>query len=253
MIISELKDLLKNIVRWAFAFIALSTFFFLFSTQTVTIKGREVPVPWMTDSSYTIQFFDTLQRTLIPSEVDLIVTNPFDAFFIEVKLSLFLAFIVLSPFLLWGILRYLSPALKQSERKSLYKVVLPSTILFFSGCLFAYAYIIPSTIKIMYAHAPNIKAIQYFNVNDFISLALMMMVATGIMFVLPVCMVISSYLGIVNPVIWKQYWRQAIFGCLLVTAVITPDGSGITMAMLAIPLCLLYIVGLFISWRYKTS
>jgi sec-independent protein translocase protein TatC len=84
----------------------------------------------------------------------------------------------------------------------------------------------------------------------FVSLIFMLMGVSGLMFLMPVAMVLSSFFGIIKPAFWQKYWRHAVFAFVLITAVITPDGSGITMAMLTVPLCLLYVGGMLVSLRY---
>jgi len=250
MIFTELKKLLLGIVRWIIALLVIASFFFVFGATTIHIWGREVIVPWFTDKTFAVTFFDRMRRDLIPPQVQVIVTNPFDAFIIEIKIALFLTFIIATPIILVALLKYLSPALKPKEKNAIYKVVFPSTILFVAGCVFAYRYVIPATIKILYSYTPDIKAVPFFNISDFISLAFSLMAMTGLMFLLPVFMVLASYFGIIKYAFWKKYWRHVIFGFVVFTAVITPDGTGITMLMLAVPLCFLYLSGMIISRRY---
>jgi sec-independent protein translocase protein TatC len=75
------------------------------------------------------------------------------------------------------------------------------------------------------------------------------MMAVGIMFLLPVFMVFLSFLGIVKPCFWKNNWRYALLIFLIFSAIITPDGTGITMIMLSAPLAGLYFLGTIVTMK----
>ena len=247
----EIKDFFNSVLKWFIVLMVLSGFFFSFGLHAVTLWGKTILVPWLTTDSFTARFFDMIQRNVVPAGVRVIVTNPFDAFLLEIKISFFMAFVVAFPLLLWSVLRYLTPALKIKEKKALYKVVIPSSLLFIGGCLFAYYFVIPATVRIMYQYTIAISVQPFFDSNDLVSLVFMLMGVTGLMFLMPVVMVLASFFGIIKPDFWMKYWRHAVFAFIVVTAVITPDGSGITMVMLTIPLCLLYAAGLALMrvWR----
>ena len=249
-VLTEFKKLLYGIIRSLILIVMIAALFFVMGPKAIVIRGSEVSVPWFTGTSYAVDFLNKMRNDLVPQDVSLIVTNPFAAFLIEIKIAFFLTLILILPVALFTIMKYLSPALKHNERNALYKVIIPSTLLFYAGCIFAYMFVIPATTKIMYSYTPDIKALPFFNIDDFISLAFTMMTMVGLMFLLPVFMVLSSWLGFIKYAFWKKYWRHAIFAFVVFTAVITPDGTGITMLMLTIPLCVLYISGMLISRRY---
>src|SRR5207247_8548060 len=87
--------------------------------------------------------------------------------------------------------------------------------------------------------------------GDFIAFVLLVSVAFGLAFQLPVLMYGLSWLGIVNSGFWKKYWRFAAIAIFLFGASITPDGSGITMMLVSIPMLCLYVVGYIVSVRIE--
>ena len=144
---------------------------------------------------------------------------------------------------------FLSPALNKKERRLLFKILFPSSILFFGGCAFSYHFIVPVTLKTLYIYPQYLEAAPLFSVKEFLSVTFALMLVAGIMFLLPVFMVLMSYLKIVPARFWQDNWRYAVLIFLIVCALITPDGTGISMVMLSAPLSLLYGFGIIISRR----
>jgi sec-independent protein translocase protein TatC len=111
--------------------------------------------------------------------------------------------------------------------------------------------LIPATFKILYPFATNIGATPFFSLEEFMSSVFSLMVITGIMFLLPIFMVLLSFLGIVKPDFWISKLRFAALFFLIFTAIITPDGTGITMLILFFPLIGLYLIGCLLTGRFK--
>lgn len=249
----EFREFIKTVLSWICLLVGFSFFFFLFGLKEVEIFGKKLFLPLPTLYSFSVQIFKKIQQDLLPTGVQLIVTNPLSAFLAQILISLSLAFILTLPFFLYRIMKYLGPALFEKEKKVIIKVLFPSALLFFAGCLFAYFLLIPSTFKVLYPYATVIGAIPFFSVNEFTTLVFGLMMAVGIMFLLPVFMVFLSRLGIVKADFWKNNWRYAIMIFLILSAVITPDGTGITMMLLAMPLTVLYFLGYFGARKCHTK
>lgn len=245
----ESKEFVKSILSWVYLLLGFSFFFLLLGLKEIELLGRNLFLPLPTLHSFSVQIFGIIQKNLLPSGVQLIVTNPLSAFLAQITISLLLAFILTLPFLLYKIIGYLFPALFEKEKKAIIWTLFPSTFLFFAGCLFAYFLLIPSIFRVLYPYATVIGAIPFFSVQEFITLVFGIMMAVGIMFLLPVFMVFLSSLGIVKSDFWKNNWRYALLIFLIFSAIITPDGTGITMIMLSTPLAGLYFLGTFVTIR----
>ena len=248
-LLEELKLFIKSILHWIYALIGFSFFFFLFGLRTVTVFGREVTVPFVNEHSFAVQFFKMIQRDVLPPNVDLIATNPMSGFITQLEVAIALAFIALFPFFLYRIMRYISPALFEHEKRAIIKSLVLSTILFALGCLFAYLYLIPLTFKFMYPFTTVLGVVPFFAVDAFIVWVIGMLLATGTAFLLPVLMVMLSSLGIVSPDFWKSKWRHAFAFLLIFSAVITPDQTGATMGLLFVPLAVLYATGSLLAGK----
>jgi sec-independent protein translocase protein TatC len=248
-LLEELTLFAKSLLHWLYAFIGSTLFFFAFGLHAVTLYGRNFILPVFSEDSFSVQLFKIMQHDFMPTGVTLIVTNPMSAFIVQLEIALTLAFVVVSPLLLYKITKYISPALFEHEKKAIFKALTLSSALFISGCLFAYYYMIPLTFKFMYPFTIALEVTPFFTLDAFMSWVIGILLATGITFLLPVFMVALSYVGIVSPEYWKSKWRYAFVFLLIFSAVITPDQTGITMLLLFIPLVALYIAGALLAGR----
>jgi len=87
----------------------------------------------------------------------------------------------------------------------------------------------------------------YFSLDSFVSSVFLLTVSVGVIFLLPVVMVLLTRLSIVPSEWWLKHWRGAVLASVIFSAVITPDGSGVTMVFLFVPLMLLYGIGAVLS------
>ena len=249
-IFQELKELGKSILAWFYVFLILSGIAFTVGLKKITFLNRDILFPLPTINSFSVKFFEIIQKDLLPNGVDLIVTNPLSAFLAQISVSVFLAFIITFPLLLYRIVGYISPALYNKEKKAFLKILFPSFLLFIIGSLFAYFVLIPPTFKILYSYTSAMGAIPFFSVREFVSSVFVLIFVVGVLFLLPIFMLLLTKLGIIKANFWKKNWRYAISIFLIFSAIITPDGTGITMLLLSIPLAILYFIGVVISRRY---
>ncbi|MFA5052719.1 MAG: twin-arginine translocase subunit TatC [Parcubacteria group bacterium] len=225
----ELKELKRIFIPWVYIFGVLGIGFF--------------SVPVLEGKTIAAEAFLQMKSMLVPKEVEFIVTEPVSAFVVQVGIALMISFILTSPFFFYRLAKYISGALYDKERRTLRKLFLPAAFLFAAGAVFGYFIILPPTFKILYEYAGNIGAKPFFSVSDFAVFTLGFTFACGIMFLLPVAMGILNFVGVTNRAMWKKNWRYAFLIFLIVSAIITPDGSGVTMIMLSLPLTGLYFVG----------
>lgn len=243
----ELNELRKSFLPWIILLLLFSFFFFGFGLQQTEIFGFSIYYPYPSFHSISAYFFETAKQDLLSEEIKIVTLNPLNAFLSLMTISFLLAFIFSFPLFLYKLIRYLSPALYQKERKAIFKVLFPSVFLFIAGCLFAYFLLIPLTFRVLYSFATAIEVEPLFYVTQFVTLVLGLMIVVGIIFLLPVFMSLLTGLGIVQGNFWKKNWRYAIFIFLVFSAIITPDGTGITMLLLSLPLFCLYLLGMILT------
>ena len=125
------------------------------------------------------------------------------------------------------------------------KIILPIFFLFIFGVVFSYILVIPFTLNFLYKYGESIGAETFLTVNDFITFVLQFILGFGIAFQLPVLMYALSLGGLTDSRFWQKNFRYAIIIITIFGAVITPDGSGVTMWFVALPMIALYVVGIF--------
>jgi len=246
----HLAELRKRIIIIGISVGAWSIFFFLFGLRKGELFGFEFlyPFPDMTDNISNV-FFQVIKRDLLPSELSLFPTRLMDPILINVQISLFLGIYMSTPLIYYQVGMFVGPGLYEHERRSLSYVTIPATLLFILGSLFSYYILTPFLIDFMYGYIVSMDTLPYVSISDFISFVLMMTLAFGIIFELPIFMIGFTKIGLVSADFWKRHWRMAAIIMAFAGAIITPDGSGITMMIVAIPMWILYLVG-YIGSRF---
>ena len=245
--IQELKTLKNHILSWLWSFVIISFVIFTVGLSKIKIFGWDFIAPTFSQHSLATMFFDLIRRDLLPEGVKLIAVSPVSAFVSQVTVSLLLAFILTFPFFLFKLSGYLSPALHDNEKKAITRIFIPSIMLFFTGALFAYFSLIPETFRVLYSFNALVGAEPFFSISEFIGWVFVLMFATGVMFLLPIFMYLLGRLGVIRPNFWRENWRASLTVFLVVSAVITPDGSGVTMMLLSVPMMALYGLGMTLS------
>jgi sec-independent protein translocase protein TatC len=139
------------------------------------------------------------------------------------------------------------------SRIRLIKAILPMFLLFIFGVVFSYILVIPFTLNLLYKYGESIGAETFLTVNDFITFVLQFILGFGIAFQLPVLMYVLSLSGLTDSKFWQKNFRYAIIIITIFGAIITPDGSGVTMWFIALPMIALYAVGIVMIRRKEVS
>ncbi len=193
-----------------------------------------------------------LLKALPASQAFLYFTGVADKFFAYLKVSVIAGLVLVSPYLLFELWGFISPALHQSEKKFVVPFTLFGSVSFIIGIAFGYLVVLPTGYDFLVNYGssqekPLITIVEYF------SLTLKLLLAMGLIFEVPVVMGLLARLGILKSGMLKQYRRQAIVINAVVAAVITPTPDAFTMILVLIPLLLLYELGvLAVSWIEKT-
>lgn len=249
--IKEIRIFLSAIIDWLWLMVIFTLFFFSFNLEPVEILGRVKSLPVVSNPSFAADVFSMMVADLVPSGVPIIVTSPISAFVVQIKISLFLALVFTLPFLLYRLISYLMPALYEKERSLLKKITAPSILLFVGGLAFAYVAIVPNTFDVLYTFAGPIGVTTFLSIDEFVGLTLALMLTTGLSFTLPVLMVVLTAAGFIKAQFWRQKARVALVSLLVVSAIITPDGSGVSMLLLALPVSALYGAGAFVATKVE--
>lgn len=248
-IFDEIQAFLKSVLTWIYTFAAFSIIFFTFGAEKVSLAGKSLWLPWLSARSFSVQVFSAIREDLLPAGVELVTTNPMSAFLTQVLLSILLGFMASFPVFVYKIVLYLRPALLPDERRALFWSLFGVIILFFGGAAFSYFFLIPKTFSLLYPYATVMGVVPFFSLDEFIYYVFGLAFAVGLMFLLPIFMTLLSWVGIIEPAFWLAKWRYASFFFLIFSAIITPDGTGVTMILLSLPLIGLYFLGYWLSRR----
>jgi sec-independent protein translocase protein TatC len=248
--LEELRQRLKVVIAVVIVFFVV---FLTTAVGSVDLGSTRIPmlVPALGpgESPVANQFFLWLKSYLVPSQVgglkvEFAFRAPWDGVVVQIKTAFFLALIFSSPIIAYEVGRFVGPALKPSERRLIFRVTLPILGLFLSGVLLCFVVVLPFTFSLLYTYQATLGAnLLLLFADDFISFVLLFLIAFGLAFELPVLMYGLSYIGVVSSDFWKKYWRFATIGIFLFGAIITPDGSGVTMMLVSIPMLVLYVIG----------
>ena len=209
------------------------------------------PNPFNNIASLAIR---TIVADTTPDFVQLIVTAPGQAIFSELFVAIFLGVLIGMPVIVYQLACFISPGLYPNERATILKLIAPITLLFASGAVFSYVFVVPFAVNFLYRYALELEATAFITVPELISFVLLFLFAFGLSFQLPVIMWFITYIGIVDPDFWRRNIRFAVVGIVIFGAVITPDGSGVTMWLVAFPMMGLYLIGyLFIKRKLKSQ
>jgi sec-independent protein translocase protein TatC len=183
--------------------------------------------------------------------IQLIPIGIADPVIVQLEISLFLGILFGMPMIVYQFGKFVSPGLYPHEKAILIKMAFPATFLFALGCGFAYYIIIPFTIDFLYGFAFAMDVQPFLSLESFISFVIIFLIAYGLVFEIPIIMVGLTRLGTVSAEFWAENWRYAFVAMVIFGAIVTPDGSGITQLIVAMPMMVLYVIGYVISKRVQ--
>jgi sec-independent protein translocase protein TatC len=175
----------------------------------------------------------------------MIATDVASPFFAPLKLAFFVALFLAMPFILYQIWAFVSPGLYRHERKLAMPLLASSVVLFYTGCAFAYYLVLPAIFTFMTSVAPEGVAVMP-DISRFLDFVLVLFLAFGFCFEVPVALVILVAIGVATPEQLVRSRPYTIVGAFVIAAILTPPDV-ISQLLLAIPMCLLYEVGIFAS------
>ncbi|MCF8367560.1 MAG: twin-arginine translocase subunit TatC [Bacteroidales bacterium] len=172
-------------------------------------------------------------------------------FMTHMYVSLIAGVIVAAPYIIWEMWRFIMPALKPKEKKYSRGAVFVSSLLFFSGVLFAYFLIVPLTINFLGTYQVSPDVPNQIHLNSYISTVVSVTIAVGIVFELPILVFFLTKVGIVTPAFLKKNRKIMFIIVLVLSAIITPPDV-FSQILVCIPLIGLYELSIKISEKvYK--
>lgn len=179
----------------------------------------------------------------LPKGGQLIAIEVASPFFAPLKLAFFVALVIVMPWLLYQLWAFVAPGLYKRERRLALPLLASSLLLFYAGCAFAYFVVLPSVFGFLAKVTPTGVAMMT-DINAYLDFVLVLFLAFGASFELPVALVIMVLLGWVTPAQLREWRGYAIVGIFILAAIITPPDV-VSQLLLALPMVLLYEAGIW--------
>jgi sec-independent protein translocase protein TatC len=195
--------------------------------------------------------YDLLAAPLVahlPKGTTLIATNVISPFIVPLKITLLAAFLLALPVVLYQAWAFVAPGLYSHEKKLVLPLVISSTLLFFIGVAFCYFFVFGQVFRFIQSFAPkSITAAP--DIEAYLSFVMTMFIAFGAAFEVPVVVVVLARMGLVSIEKLRSFRSYFIVVAFIVAAIITPPDV-VSQLALAIPMCLLYEIGIWAAQAF---
>lgn len=243
----HVNELSRRIKIWIYAFVASTLFFLVFPADPVAVFQNPLQIyrPLITAVLLGIR------ERLLPSQYFLIggtVTAPLEI--IVVGAAVF-GFATSVPVLAYEIYKFIDPAIRPSERQSLYPFVAAFSVLFVGGALFAFFVLLPFVFIFSLSFYGFVGFSPYVYADDFYNLIFFILVATGLAFTVPVIFVLLVKLHVVGTSALRKNRKYVWAVTLIGTALASPDGGPLADIALFIPMIILIEGAMWFAKRYE--
>jgi len=176
----------------------------------------------------------------------LVGTSPAEAWLLKVKVAVFCGILVMSPILFYQTWAFVAPGLYQQERRWVIPFVVISSLLFIGGAAFSYYSVLPLALSFFRDEFASINVTPTIKIGEHVSMTITLLLGVGAIFEMPLVTFICARAGLIDHHCLLRWYRQAIVGIFIVSAVITPPDV-LSQLLLAVPLLLLYGVSIVIA------
>lgn len=188
-------------------------------------------------------FFHVMGKT---KETSLVFLAPAEAFWMYLKISFVAGLICALPAIFYEIWRFISPGLLQKEKKYFLPFMLSSTTLFMVGASFCFVIVLPFAMTFLLGYQTKNLA-PMISVGNYVDFCLKFILAFGIIFELPLAIIFLTRLGIVSPRTLAKQRKYAVLFAFIVAAALTPTPDAFNQTLMAVPIIILYEVGILVS------
>ena len=241
----HLEELRKRLLRIVLVVGIISVLLLTLHAEPIQLDQFTLYYPTLEPlHNIAAQITNHMRINLVPEGVQLIQTAPGQAFFAQMYVAALVGIVVGMPVIIKELVGFIKPALKENEIHVSRSISLPALGLFIAGCVFSYNFVIPYMLEFLYRYGEGAGLVTFLNVMEFVTFVLQFLLAFGFSFQLPLVMYAISASGMVDADFWRKNIRYAIVIIVIFGAVITPDGTGVTMAFVAGPMIALYAAGM---------
>ena len=181
-----------------------------------------------------------------PFSIHLMNTGLTEQFMIHMKTAFYAGVVVVSPYIIYMLFRFVSPALYDRERRYATAVVSSGYVMFMLGTALNYFLIFPLTVKFLGTYQVSDDVANMLTLESYMDTLLMMSLVMGIVFELPVVSWLLGRMGLIDAPMMQTWRKHAVVAILVVAAVITPTTDAFTLFVVALPIWLLYELSILI-------
>ena len=201
--------------------------------------------------AFAPQLFALLQAPitrLLPEGEKLAYTRLTAPFFLYMKVAFLAGVFLASPLILWQVWGFISPGLYRKERRLAAPFIIFATLSFVTGGYFGYQVIFPVAASFFLETGAPFQ--QVITVDDYFSFISKIILGMGLVFETPILIFFLARIGIVTPAFLLQKFKYAVLIIFIIAAIITPTPDIVTQSALAVPMILLYLLGIAISYLF---
>ena len=248
--LDHLEDLRWHLIRSFLSVIVLASIAFLakdfiFNVLIFGPKHSDFPTyKILCEIAQFIGFKDSFCFTELPFRIQSRTMG--GQFSAHVWTSITAGFIIAFPYILHEMWKLISPGLKVKERSSAKGFILIASLLFFIGVLFGYYVVTPLSINFLGTYQVSGQVHNDFDLSSYISLVRASVIASGLIFELPILIYILTKIGVVSPEILKKYRKISLVIVLILSAIITPPDIA-SQVIVSVPIIVLYEISIYIS------
>ncbi|MFD2542057.1 twin-arginine translocase subunit TatC [Lacinutrix gracilariae] len=249
--LDHLEDLRWHLVRICIAVVLCAVVAFLFKSfifDVIILGPKDMAFPtyrWLCSASQLIGIEDSsFCGESFPFQIQSrTLAGQFSA---HLWTSIYAGFIISFPYILYQLWAFISPGMHENERKHSGGFIVISSILFFLGVLFGYYIVTPLSINFLGTYSVSQEVHNDFDLASYIGLVRATVIASGLIFELPIIIYFLTKVGLVTPEFLKKYRKYALVIVLILSAIITPPDIA-SQIIVAIPILILYQVSIYIS------
>jgi sec-independent protein translocase protein TatC len=180
------------------------------------------------------------------SATEITTFSPAEPFMVSLKVWVVGGLILSAPVIIYELWAFLAPAFSANEKKYFYPVVFATTILFFLGCALAYFLVLPKGLSFLLTFSSGFFNVQL-RAQEYFTFMALFILAFGVVFELPVILVLLAKVGVIDDKWLKKNRRWAVLAMAFAAAVITPSQDAFSMLAMFVPLYVLYEVSIVVS------
>jgi sec-independent protein translocase protein TatC len=204
--------------------------------------------------TYSPTLFRWIQRPIepfLPKGTHLAFTTMPEPFILYFRVALYGGIILASPFLVWQVWLFITPALYRRERRYAIPFLFATLLFFLAGCAFGYLVAFPRVCQFLIGMGTSTGFMPVITINEYLSIASKTIFGLGLCFELPILVFFLARLGLVTEKFLLAKFKYAVLVIFIIAAVITPTPDMMTQCVFAVPMIALYLLGIAIAWAFR--